>query len=146
MFEQNCMRHCFSTANPTDSTWSADRATLLPAACGRCRYDARHFVGMLRGKRVGSGFSTNEAISGSATTTLAAPPTATRTVNFGLTCINKGISSNASCTVQVAKPAIVLVANPKSVESGERASIGWVTASMKENGCVISSSNQPDFT
>ena len=98
------------------------------------------------GKSVGSGFSTNEAISGSATTTLAAPPTATRTVNFGLTCINKGISSNASCTVQVAKPAIVLVANPKSVESGERASIGWVTASMKENGCVISSSNQPDFT
>jgi len=98
------------------------------------------------GKSVGSGFSTNGKISGSATTTIATPPMGARTANFGLTCTNEGISSNTSCTVQVAKPAIVLVANPKSVELGETANIGWVTASMKENGCVISSPNQPDFT
>lgn len=64
--------------------------------------------------------------------------------NFGLTCTDKGLTSSTSCTVQAAKPAIVLVANPKSVELGEKASIGWVTASMKE--CIISSPSQPNFT
>ena len=96
------------------------------------------------GTSVGSGFSTGGARSGSATTTLAAPPLGTNVVSFGLTCSNKGLTAHASCEVQVAKPAIVLVANPKSVESGSTSQIGWVTSGMEE--CVVSSPQQSDFT
>lgn len=100
--------------------------------------------GCSAGTSAGSGFSTNGAISGATTTVLATPPEGTNTATFGLTCTNQGQTATDSCSVQVAKPAIVLVANPKSVESGEKATIGWVTSGMEE--CVVSSVQQSDFT
>lgn len=96
------------------------------------------------GTSVGSGFSTNGALSGAITTVLATPPAGANTAIFGLTCTNQGQTATASCSVQVAKPAIVLVANPKSVASGEKVTIGWVTSGMEE--CTISSVQQDDFT
>ena len=100
--------------------------------------------GCSAGVSVGSGFTTNGALSGATSTTLAAPPMGTNTVSFGLICTNKGLSASASCNIQVAKPAIVLVANPKSVASGAVSQIGWVTSGMKE--CTVSSPQQADFT
>src|SRR3989344_5695409 len=101
--------------------------------------------GCSEGVSVGSGFETGGNISGATSTVLTAPPTGANKVSFGLTCSNKGLSAPASCDVQVAKPAIVLVANPKEVkEFGDVSKIGWVTSSMKE--CVISSPQQADFT
>ena len=46
--------------------------------------------------------------------------------------------------MQVARPTIVLIANPASVESGKTSALGWVTSGMKS--CVISSPDLSDFT
>lgn len=107
--------------------------------------------GCSAGTSTGSGFATNGARTGTATTTLEkAEPLASAsrlyTKTFSLVCTNQGLTGTASCSVQVAQPWVSLVANPDEVDSGEKTAIGWVTAGMKENGCVISSPNQPDFT
>ena len=96
------------------------------------------------GTSSGSGFNTNGAQSGSATTTLSAPPGNTNTANFGLTCTNAGLTGSAQCSIQVGKPGIVLVANPKTVVSGKTSALGWVTSGMQK--CIISSPNLSDFT
>ena len=96
------------------------------------------------GTSSGSGFNTNGAQSGSATTTLSAPPGDTNTANFGLTCTNAGLTGSAQCSIQVGKPGIVLVANPKTVVSGKTSALGWVTSGMQK--CIISSPNLPDLT
>ena len=46
--------------------------------------------------------------------------------------------------MQVGKSSIILVANPKTVKSGETSLIGWTTTGMK--ACVISSPDQLTFT
>ncbi|MEK9154180.1 MAG: hypothetical protein AAB798_01785 [Patescibacteria group bacterium] len=96
------------------------------------------------GTSSGSGFNTNGAQSGSATAVLSAPIGGTNTANFGLTCTKEGRSGSTQCSVQVGKPGIVLVANPKSVKSGKTSALGWVTAGMQS--CIISSPNLPEFT
>jgi hypothetical protein len=88
----------------------------------------------------GTGFSTGGALSGTATTTITAPSLGTNTVTYGLLCSSQGVSNNAQCTVNVNKAAIVLVANPKTIESGNEANIGWITSGM--DSCVISSTNE----
>ncbi len=92
----------------------------------------------------GSGFDSLGATSGSTTTVLTAPPTGVNKATFGITCINQNLSGQASCDVQVSKPSIVLVANPKVVATSTASTVGWVTSGM--SSCVISSPQQADFT
>lgn len=92
----------------------------------------------------GAGFSTNNALSGSATTTGGALSGNTNTATFALTCINQEKTVGAECRVQIAKPSIILVANPKIVASGKQSGIGWVTSGMKV--CALSSPQLPFFT
>jgi len=100
--------------------------------------------GCSAGVSTASGFSTGGALSGATSTAVSAPSGSTNTVAFGLVCSNQSLSSSASCTVQVAKPAIVLVANPDSVLLNDKATIGWVTSGMEK--CTVSSPDQLDFT
>ena len=95
------------------------------------------------GTATGSGFSTPGS-SGSATAIIAAPPAGTHTATYGLTCTNKGATSVAQCNIEVGRPSIILVANPKTVESGKTSLIGWVTSGMQS--CTVSSPDQSDFT
>ena len=92
----------------------------------------------------GAGFTTNNQTSGSTSTVITAPPSGTNTANFGLTCTNGSQAAGAQCSVQINQPAIVLVANPQTVPSGQPSSIGWVTAGMQS--CVISSPQDATFT
>ena len=101
------------------------------------------------GKAVGSGFDAKkadgtEALSGSTEVTLTAPPGDTNTATYALTCTDQGQSSPKDCSVQVAKPGIVLTTVPKKAVAGKAVAIGWVTAGM--DSCVISSEDLPDFT
>ena len=98
------------------------------------------------GTSAGSGFETGGISSGATTTTIKAPPGSANTATYSLTCTNEGKTDTASCTVQVAKPAIVFIANPKKVEDGETSALGWVTSGMKENSCAVSSPDIPAFT
>jgi hypothetical protein len=92
----------------------------------------------------GGGFFTNDQLSGSTTTVIAAPPAGTNTANYMLTCINQGQTQSAQCAVQIAQPFIDLVATPSSVASGATSTIGWVTGGMQS--CVISSPQNSAFT
>ncbi|MEK7069134.1 MAG: hypothetical protein AAB947_01990 [Patescibacteria group bacterium] len=89
------------------------------------------------GTSSGSGFNTNGVPSGTVPAVLSAPTGGVNTANFGLTCTHEGRVGSAQCSVQVGKPGIVLVANPKSVKSGKTSALGWVTAGIQS--CVISS-------
>lgn len=93
----------------------------------------------------GTGFDTNGQLSGNTTAVAPQPPAdSNNTATYTLTCINQGVTASSQCQVQLGKPGIVLVTNPKQVKSGDTALIGWVTAGMKS--CVISSPDQQDFT
>lgn len=92
----------------------------------------------------GDGFTTNNQLSGSVAADVVAPPLGSQTQTYTLTCSKEGQMDSAQCTVQVFRPAIVLVANPKSVVRGESANIGWLTTGM--DACVISSPNLQQFT
>ena len=93
----------------------------------------------------GTGFSTNNQMSGSATPKVEAPTLGSgNKVTYGLTCSKEGKTDTAQCTVEINKPTIVLVTNPKNVESGKEANIGWVTGGMEE--CTISSPTLLGFT
>ncbi len=92
----------------------------------------------------GEGFSTNNQLSGSAQATVASPTPGSTTVKYGLTCSKEGQTDSAECTINVNKPSIVLVANPKNIKIGETSTIGWVTGAMES--CVISSPTLTSFT
>jgi hypothetical protein len=92
----------------------------------------------------GTGFDTNGALSGNASSTVPAPPAGQNTATYALTCIKLGVTASAQCQVQIGRPGIVMVTNPKSVKGGETSLIGWVTSGMKS--CTISSPDQQDFT
>ena len=96
------------------------------------------------GTAIGSGFVASTSPSGSATTTIAAPPAGTNTAMYRLTCNNGGTTAGAQCSVQVALPTIILVANPKTVHSGGASLIGWITSGMQS--CVVSSPDDSSFT
>lgn len=95
------------------------------------------------GTASGDGF-TASGQSGSATTTIAAPPSGTNAATYGVKCTDNGNVSGAQCTVQINTPVIVLSAVPSTVSSGGTATIGWVTTGM--NTCVISSPTDAAFT
>jgi hypothetical protein len=92
----------------------------------------------------GNGFSTNNQLSGSATPVIAEPTIGTSNAIFGVTCSKEGKTDTAQCTVAINKTSMVLIANPKNVESGRQANIGWITSGMQE--CTISSPTLSDFT
>ncbi len=88
---------------------------------------------------IGTGFSTGGALSGSGTTTVGVPALGSNSITYGLTCSNQGQTHSAQCTVNVNRVGIVLVANPKTIASGEESNIGWITSGM--DACVVSSTN-----
>lgn len=92
----------------------------------------------------GSGFSTNNQLSGSATPVVTAPSIGSNSVTYGLTCSKEGKTDSAQCTVKVNKTAIVLVANPKNVKTGAEVNVGWVTSGMQS--CTVSSPQLSGFT
>jgi hypothetical protein len=92
----------------------------------------------------GNGFSTNNQMSGSATPTVAEPTIGTTNAIFGVTCSKDGKTDTAQCTIAINKTSMVLIANPKNVESGAQANVGWVTSGMQE--CTISSPTLASFT
>ena len=88
---------------------------------------------------VGTVFSTGGALSGSGTTTVGVPALGSNSITYGLTCSNQGQTHSAQCAVNVNRVGIVLVANPKTIASGEESNIGWITSGM--DACVVSSTN-----
>ena len=96
------------------------------------------------GTATGRGFSASDQPSGAGSATIARPPAGTNTATYGLTCESNGKKSEAQCSVQIGIPSIILVANPKSVKSGETSLVGWVTSGM--DSCIISSSDDANFT
>ena len=92
----------------------------------------------------GQGFDTQNQLSGSTTTVISAPPAGATSANFVLNCTNQGASARAQCSVQIGRPTIVLVANPKVVDPGKASTIGWITTGMQS--CVVSSPEDGAFT
>ena len=93
----------------------------------------------------GYGFNTNGHMNGTTTAILATPPAGSNAATYTLACSDSnGASAGASCTVQVAIPKIVLVANPANVTSGNSTTIGWITTGMKS--CTASSPQDAAFT
>lgn len=92
----------------------------------------------------GEGFSTDNQLSGSATAQVASPSVGSTSVTYGITCSKEGQTDSAQCTVNVNKPSIVLVANPKNIAPSATSNIGWVTGAMES--CVISSPTLAQFT
>lgn len=93
---------------------------------------------------VGKGFSTANQMSGSATPVVAQPTIGSDSVTYGLTCSKEGKTDTAQCTVEINKVSIVLIANPKDVESGKESNIGWITSGMES--CTVSSPTLSGFT
>ena len=96
-----------------------------------------------QGTASGSGF-TASGQSGTATAVVAAPPQGANTATYALTCSDGTNTSGAQCSVQVAQPSIVFVANPATISSGQTSLLGWVTTGMQS--CVISSPQNATFT
>lgn len=92
----------------------------------------------------GNGFTTNGALSGSATATISSQGLGLPTQNLTLTCSKDGVTHSAGCEIQVNKPVIIFVSNPKQIKAGETANVGWVTSGMQS--CVVSSPSQSGFT
>lgn len=91
----------------------------------------------------GDGFTAGRR-SGSATSTITTPPDGTNTATYSLACTNQGKTVGDQCSVEINKPSIILVANPKTVLLGQTSLLGWITTGMRS--CVISSPDQSDFT
>ncbi|HVU75288.1 MAG TPA: hypothetical protein VHD38_00390 [Candidatus Paceibacterota bacterium] len=92
----------------------------------------------------GQGFDTGNKLSGSATSTISNPPAGATKATFGLQCVNGSVPATASCSVDISKPSIILVANPKVIPVNASSTIGWLTTGMQS--CVVSSPDVPEFT
>jgi len=92
----------------------------------------------------GDGFSTNNALSGSATATVGKPALGATTATYGVTCSNQGQTDSKQCTVEINRIAMTLVTSPKKIKSGESVNVGWVTGGMES--CVIASPTHAEFT
>ncbi|MCE9541818.1 hypothetical protein K8R03_04675 [Candidatus Kaiserbacteria bacterium] len=96
-------------------------------------------------KSQGQNFSTLGALSGSTSTPILSLPQGATTADFGVACIDsQNRYATSTCSVQVARPNIVLAANPKTVASGGVSLIGWTTSGM--SSCVVSSPDSSVFT
>lgn len=138
--------------NPTNPTNPTNPVTGQPVATISCQptvADVGMSVAITYGctnstSSVGNGFSTDGALSGATSTIIANPPQGASGKNFQITCINQGAVAREECTVQIARPTIVLVANPQNVRSGDTSGVGWVTSGMQ--ACSVSSPDMADFT
>jgi hypothetical protein len=92
----------------------------------------------------GSGFDTGGKTFGSATTTLSNPPAGATAATYSLQCRNRSAATQTQCSVQITRPSIILVANPKIVTAGASSTIGWLTTGMQS--CIISSPDSQQFT
>ncbi len=92
----------------------------------------------------GPGFSTDNNTSGTSTAQVTEVPDDATRVNFALTCRNENLTARAECSVQIARPTIVLIANPRTVQAGESSRVGWVTSGMKS--CEVWSPQMPGFS
>ncbi|OGG50933.1 hypothetical protein A2763_02760 [Candidatus Kaiserbacteria bacterium RIFCSPHIGHO2_01_FULL_54_36] len=127
---------CIPSATSTSPTSTAATLTCAPEVAD---------VGMpinisyscAAGTASSTGFTVTTQPSGTTTATIANPPAGANTATYALMCSNEGKTAGAQCSVQINKPSIILVANPKSVVSGRTSLIGWTTTGM--NACVISS-------
>jgi|GEM_PF-3636580 len=90
----------------------------------------------------GTGFSTGNQMSGSATPVIESPTLGSSVAKYALTCSKEGKTDTAECTVQINKTSIVLIANPKTVRSGGEANIGWITSGMESCRLWSSTLNQ----
>lgn len=90
----------------------------------------------------GTGFSTNNQMSGSATPVVESPTLGTSVAKYALTCSKEGKTDTAECTVKINTTSIVLIANPKTVKSGGEANIGWITSGMESCRLWSSTLNQ----
>ena len=89
------------------------------------------------------GFDTQGSLSGVTTT----PPMGTTSpVTYSIMCSDSRATTTASCSIQVAQPILVFVANPDKVTSGSYANLGWVTTGASMQACRVSSPDFPDFT
>lgn len=145
---QACQYGCSGNTCATSPTTPGETAPTATISCQPQLADVGMTVAISyscsAGVSVGRGFDTGGAQSGSATKVIEIPPANATAANFGVTCSNQGLTGSTQCTIQVNKPSIVLVANPKAVQSGKESLIGWVTAGMQS--CVVSSPEQADFT
>ena len=91
-----------------------------------------------------SAFPITTQPSGLSSLTIATPPPGTNIATYALTCASQGRTANSQCLVQVSNPAVILVANPKTVPANGTSILGWLTRGMRS--CVISSPDQSDFT
>jgi hypothetical protein len=92
----------------------------------------------------GQGFDTGNKLSGSATSTIANPPAGATKATFGLQCTNGTIPATDSCSIDISRPSIILVANPKVIPVNASSTIGWVTTGMES--CVVSSPDAAEFS
>ncbi len=95
------------------------------------------------GLATSSSFKVTTQPAGSATTTIKNPPAGTNTATYTLACTDNGKTAGDQCSIQVSRPSIILVANPKTVQSGGISLLSWLTSGMES--CVISSPDQADF-
>jgi hypothetical protein len=86
------------------------------------------------------GFDAKEQLTGSAEikADIEKVDPLTKMQKFALTCIKDGKTESKSCEVRVVKAALVLVANPSSVNKGEQGKVGWITAGARN--CTVSAS------
>ncbi len=96
-------------------------------------------------KSEGTGFDTDDRLTGAVSVFAIKPSPGTNTATYSLTCTNVlGMTSGAQCSVLVGDPLIALIGNTTTVASGDSATIGWITSGMRS--CVVSSPDLPDFT
>jgi len=91
-------------------------------------------------KATSSNLATEDTTVGSVRVT----PTVDTT--YTLECVNNMDdvdNTSASCEVEVAKPALAIIATPRSVSSGGTTAISWKTKDT--NSCVVSSDNHRNF-
>lgn len=91
-----------------------------------------------------SGFSIGDGLAGSATVAVTQPVGSATSLTYGVTCGKESATDTAQCSVNVHKPSIVLVANPKIVSKNQSSTIGWVSGAMER--CVLSSPTLSGFT
>jgi len=66
----------------------------------------------------------------------------TKIQKFAIMCIKDGETQTKSCEVQVNKAALVSVAKPSSVNSGEQGKVGWLSAGAKR--CEVRAAGDSD--
>ncbi|MBL4644571.1 MAG: hypothetical protein JKX80_01760, partial [Candidatus Pacebacteria bacterium] len=90
-------------------------------------------------KTTAENFDTDEAVIGS----VHVNPT--KDTTYTLTCVNNRTTDTtaATCTIDVANPALAIIATPRRATRGGTVSLSWKTTDT--NSCVLSSSNHPNF-